>query len=80
MKDSKSKSKPSKKILDTIITSQIYYAPLVRGKVAGLTDEMGEFDPFLYPLDELHVLRREYPRSRIVKVRITYEVISEVIP
>ena len=35
-------------------------------------------NPYLYKLEELDLLRADYPRGKVVKIRLTYQVIAEV--
>jgi UDP-N-acetylmuramoylalanine-D-glutamate ligase len=83
MKVSKSKSKPSKKSqkpinipsnhLDYHATRE-YYGVVKRGKL----EEYEPGNPIVYKLDEVEYLRRDYPRAKVVKIRMTLTVISEV--
>jgi hypothetical protein len=78
IKGSKRKSKPSKKsqtltnILD-FTNSRDYYGVVVKGKLQPDAD-----NPYLYKLDEIDDLRVDYPRAKVVKIRLTYHVIAEV--
>lgn len=85
MKDSKRKSKPSKKsqkptqdrpsdYLD-YRASREYYGVVKKGKL----EEYESGNPIIYKLDEIDMLREEYPKAKIVKMKMTIEVISEVI-
>lgn len=84
MKGSKHKSKPSKKLpkqppdlpssLLDFTNSREYYGVMVRGKLQPDAD-----NPYIYKLNEVDELRRDYPRGKIVKIRLTYQVIAEVI-
>lgn len=71
-KDSKRKSKPSP--LD-YSASRVYYGVVQRGKLV----EYEPGNPIIYKLDEEEELRRDYPRAKVVKIRMTLEVIAEVI-
>jgi len=81
MKDSKKKSKSSKNQnhfdLD-FITAGVYYGIVVRGKILG-----GKKSPNLYTKDEVYdeaaVFIRDRVKIKVVKIRLTYTVISEVI-
>jgi hypothetical protein len=83
-KDSKSKSKPSKKSrkrtpdlpshLD-YEQSRVYYGVVCKGKV----EEYEPGNPIIYKLNEIDMLREEYPKAKIVKMKMTIRVISEVI-
>jgi hypothetical protein len=85
VKDSKRKSKPLKKsrkptqdrpsdYLD-YEQSREYYGVVKKGKI-----EEGEpGNPVIYKLNELDMLRMEYPRAKVVKMKMTIRVISEVI-
>ena len=79
MKDSKSKSKPSKKSRTLSNTldyrqSREYYGVIKRGKI----EEFEPGNPVIYGLNEVDVLRHHYPRAKVVKMRMTIEVIAEV--
>lgn len=85
MKDSKRKSKPSKKLpkqspappsnhLD-YKHSREYYGVVRRGKI----EEFEPGNPVIYGLDEQVQLRHDYPRAKVVKFRMTIQVIAEVI-
>jgi hypothetical protein len=84
MKDSKRKSKPSKKSrMPTSIpsnhldyrASREYYGVVRKGKI----EEFEPGNPIVYKLDEIEFLRRDYPRAKVVKIRLTAMVVSEVI-
>lgn len=72
MKDSKQKSKNSN-LLD-FTNSRDYYGVIVKGKLQPDSD-----NPYLYGLDETDQLREDYPRAKVVKIRLTYKVVAEVI-
>lgn len=80
MKDSKSKSQPSKKsqtqtnFLDYRVSRE-YYGVVRRGKL----EEFEPGNPVVYGLNEQVQLRHDYPRAKVVKIRMTLTVISEVI-
>jgi hypothetical protein len=85
VKDSKRKSKPSKKSqkptqdrpsnhLD-FRHSREYYGVVHKGRIV----EFEPGNPILYKLNEIEALRRDYPRAKVVKIRLTAMVISEVI-
>jgi hypothetical protein len=84
-KDSKPKSKPLKKLrkptqdrpsnhLD-YQQSREYYGVVKKGKI----EEFEPGNPVIYKLNEIDVLRAEYPRAKVVKMRMTIRVVSEVI-
>lgn len=72
MKDSKSKSKPSNHL--DYKQSREYYGVVKKGKI----EEYEPGNPIIYKLDEIDMLREEYPKAKIVKMRMTLTVISEV--
>jgi hypothetical protein len=78
MKDSKRKSKSATlpkspvSILD-FTNSREYYGVVVRGVLQPDAE-----NPYLYKMDEVDLLRADYPRGKIVKIRMTYHVIAEV--
>lgn len=87
MKDSKRMSKPSKKsqsksgrqdlhsdYLD-YEQSREYYGVVRKGKI----EEYEPGNPIIYKLNEIDMLREEYPKAKIVKMKLTVRVISEVI-
>lgn len=55
--------------------SREYYGVVRKGKI----EEYEPGNPIVYKLNEVDVLRREYPKAKIVKFRMTIEVVSEVI-
>ena len=78
MKGSKRKSKPSKKLRTPIsildfTNSREYYGVVVKGVLQPDAE-----NPYLYKLEELDLLRADYPRGKVVKIRLTYQVIAEV--
>jgi hypothetical protein len=84
-KGSKQKSKPLKKLrkctqdlpsnhLD-YKQSREYYGVVKKGKI----EEYEPGNPIIYKLDEIDMLREEYPKAKIVKMRMTLTVVSEVI-
>lgn len=82
MKDSKDKSKPSQKLrsLSSIRNSRTFhsdtaYGIMRRGQVVG-----GISNPDLFSLEGAKEWMRDVPRNtKIVKIRVTHEVIAEVI-
>jgi hypothetical protein len=83
-KGSKSKSKPLKKSRNQSLTprsnpldyhaSREYYGVVRRGKL----EEFEPGNPVVYGLNEQVQLRHDYPRAKVVKIRMTLAVISEV--
>ena len=55
--------------------SREYYGVVKRGKI----EEFEPGNPIVYKLDEIEYLRRDYPRAKVVKIRLTATVVSEVI-
>lgn len=55
--------------------SREYYGVVKRGKI----EEFEPGNPVVYGMNELVQLRHDYPRAKIVKIRMTLTVISEVI-
>jgi UDP-N-acetylmuramyl tripeptide synthase len=84
-KDSKRKSKPlkkSRKCTPNLPSNHLdykqsreYYGVVKKGKI----EEYEPGNPIIYKLDEIDMLREEYPKAKIVKMRMTLTVISEVI-
>ena len=59
-------------ILD-FTNSREYYGVVVRGKIQPDAE-----NPYLYKMNEVDQLRADYPRGKIVKIRMSYHVIAEV--
>jgi hypothetical protein len=55
--------------------SREYYGVVRKGKI----EEFEPGNPIVYKLDEIEFLRRDYPRAKVVKIRLTAMVVSEVI-
>ena len=66
--------KGSKRYLDYRTTRE-YYGVVKRGKIVEHTPGY----PIIYTLDEVSLLRSEFPKAKVVKIRMTAEVVSEVI-
>jgi hypothetical protein len=70
----KTKESPSKKV--EISHSKMRYGFMVKGKVMG-----GISNPYLYDIKDARESLLTYPKNtKIVGIRVTYEVVSEVIP
>jgi len=84
-KDSKPKSNPLKKLRNPTQDrpsnhldyqqSREYYGVVKKGKI----EEFEPGNPIIYKLNEIDMLRAEYPRAKVVKMRMTIRVVSEVI-
>lgn len=71
MKDSKPKSKGSRHLLH----SRTAYGIMRRGRIVG-----GISNPDLFSLEDAQEWIRDVPKNtKIVKIRVTHEVIAEVI-
>jgi hypothetical protein len=55
--------------------SREYYGVVRKGKI----EEFEPGNPVIYKPNEIDALRRDYPRAKVVKMRLTVQVIAEVI-